>query len=347
MNFLFSYVLFLFKTFTFFILFFFIIFLFFNIIRRKNQEQHQFSIISLNEYYESIKNKIIFSALSKYEKKIWKKNQKKSKKHKFSTMLKLIKKENNLNCTVREKRPILYVLDFKGSINAIEVESLRQEISAIILAFKKNDEVLIRLESGGGVVHGYGLAAAQLNRLREKNIHLTISVDKIAASGGYMMACVANYIIGTPFSVIGSIGVVAQIPNFYKFLKRNDIDVELHTAGKYKRTLTTFGKNTPEARDKFCLELNDTHKLFKEFVSNMRPSLNIEEVSNGEYWFGSIALQKGLIDKIETSDDFIMSKIKDFIILKIKYNHKKTFLSSFLFKMKCRIKNAIFKVLNI
>ncbi|XBC38422.1 MAG: protease SohB [Buchnera aphidicola (Floraphis choui)] len=332
MNLILNYILFLSKIFTIFLFISLTFFIILNITRKKNKEKFKLDVISLNDHYKSLKNQVIFSKLSKYEKKIWNKKYKKIEKEQLKNNVALIKKNNY--CLFNKIQPTLYVLDFKGSINAKEVDSLREEISAIILVFRKHDEVLLRLESGGGTINGYGLAAAQLQRLKDKNIYLTISIDKLAASGGYMMACVANHIIGSSFSIIGSIGVVAQIPNFHKFLKKHDIDVELHTAGNYKRTLTIFGKNTSESREKFCSELNFTHTLFKEFVYNMRPSLNIEEVSNGEYWFGSIALKKGLIDSINTSDNFILSKINKFSILRIKYTSDQTMLSSFFLKVK-------------
>ncbi|XBC42023.1 MAG: protease SohB [Buchnera aphidicola (Kaburagia rhusicola rhusicola)] len=345
MDFISNYMLFFSKIFTTILLVLLSTVIFFNIVRKKNQKNFKLDIISLNDHYESIKNQIFFSMMSKYEKKIWKKNHKKKKKEKLKSDIQFVKK--NHYQLFYKKKPTLYVLDFKGNINATEVTSLREEISAILLVYQEKDEVLLRLESGGGVVNGYGLAASQLKRLREKNIHLTVSVDKIAASGGYMMACVANHIMGSAFSVIGSIGVIAQIPNFYKLLKKNNIDMELHTSGNYKRTLTMFGENTSEDRKKFCSELHSTHTLFREFVHDMRPSLNIEKVSNGKYWFGTTALKKGLIDSISTSDDFIMSKIKHFSILQLKYVQHKTTLVSLFLKVIKSIKNIMCKMLNI
>ncbi|HAG03611.1 MAG TPA: protease SohB, partial [Leclercia adecarboxylata] len=166
---------------------------------------------------------------------------------------------------------------------------LREEITAVLAVARAEDQVVLRLESPGGVVHGYGLASSQLQRLRDKQIPLTVAVDKVAASGGYMMACVADKIVAAPFSIIGSIGVVAQIPNFNRFLKNKDIDVELHTAGQYKRTLTLLGENTEEGRQKFREDLNDTHQLFKSFVQQMRPTLDIDQVASGEHWYGTQA----------------------------------------------------------
>ncbi|EGT4320253.1 protease SohB, partial [Cronobacter sakazakii] len=186
-----------------------------------------------------------------------------------------------------------------------------------------------RLESPGGVVHGYGLAASQLQRLRERQIPLTIAVDKVAASGGYMMACVANNIVAAPFAIIGSIGVVAQIPNFNRLLKRNDIDIELHTAGQYKRTLTLLGENTEEGREKFREDLNETHHLFKEFVHSMRPSLDIDAVATGEHWYGVQAKEKGLVDEISTSDDLIIARMAEREVVSLRYMQRKRLMDRF------------------
>lgn len=217
----------------------------------------------------------------------------------------------------------LFVLDFNGDIQASQTESLREEISAVISIAKPNDEVLINLESPGGMVHGYGLAASQISRLKDAKIHTTVAVDKVAASGGYMMACVADKIISAPFAVIGSIGVVAQLPNINKLLKKNDIEVEQHTAGEYKRTLTVIGENTEEGRTKFKQELEETHVLFKNFVSEYRSDLDIEKVATGETWYGKQALDIGLVDQIQTSDDFILQQLDSKTLFKIEYKIKK------------------------
>ena len=227
-------------------------------------------------------------------------------------------------------KPRLYVVDFIGSMDAHEVESLREEITAIIsIADPKKDKVLIRLESGGGMVHGYGLASSQLDRIRQHNIPLTVSVDKVAASGGYMMACVANNIISAPFAILGSIGVIAQVPNFNKLLKKNDIDFEQFTAGEFKRTVTMFGENTEKGKEKFIEELEETHVLFKNFVSERRPSLDIVKVATGEHWFGTTALELGLVDSIQTSDDYLQGKSKSHKVVAIKYEVKKGLAEKF------------------
>lgn len=203
------------------------------------------------------------------------------------------------------------MLDFDGDIKATAVKHLREEISTLISTANKGDEVVVRLESGGGLVHGYGLAAAQLVRLKDAGLTLTVCVDKVAASGGYMMACVADKVVAAPFAVIGSIGVVSQLPNFHKWLKNHDVDYEMFTAGDYKRTVTVFGENDAEDRAKYQEELEQTHALFKHFVNTYRPALDLEKVATGEHWYGEDALTLNLVDELQTSDSYILARMED------------------------------------
>ena len=204
----------------------------------------------------------------------------------------------------------IFVLDFKGDVQASAVDQFREEVTLLLATAKAGkDEIVIRLESPGGVVHGYGLAAAQLVRLREAGFHVTICVDKVAASGGYMMACIGSQIVAAPFAILGSIGVVAQLPNFNKLLKEHHIDYEVFTAGEYKRTVTVFGENSEEGKAKFEQELQQTHQLFKHFVENYRPQLNVDEVATGEHWYGEDAKKLKLVDELQTSDAYLLEKL--------------------------------------
>lgn len=244
-------------------------------------------------------------------------------------------------------RPRLFVLDFDGDIDASETEPLRRQITAIIqTADKEKDSVLLCLESPGGVVHGYGLAASQLNRIKESGISLTIAVDKVAASGGYMMACVADKIIAAPFAVLGSIGVVAQIPNIHRLLKDKNVDIELHTAGKYKRTLTLMGENTDEGREKFQEDLELTHNLFKEHINTHRPQIDIDAVATGETWYGQQAINNQLADEIMTSDDFILAATETMDVYKLSIEQKQGLIErlreQFLSKNKAKINTQYF-----
>ncbi|EPJ3657030.1 protease SohB [Acinetobacter baumannii] len=225
----------------------------------------------------------------------------------------------------RKNNQKIFVLDFKGDIQASAVENLREEITLILATAKAGrDRVVVRLESLGGMVHGYGLAAAQLVRLRDAGFHLTICVDKVAASGGYMMACIANEIISAPFAVVGSIGVVAQVPNFNRLLKEHNVDFELYTAGQYKRTVTMFGENTPEGKAKFEEELQQTHVLFKHFVEKYRPQLNVDKVATGEHWYGQDALDLNLVDKLQTSDEYLLALLPQHDVYVINTRKKAT-----------------------
>jgi serine protease SohB len=203
----------------------------------------------------------------------------------------------------------IFVLDFTGDMLASATQQLRQEVSAILGLATKEDEVLVRIESPGGVVHGYGFAASQLRRIRDKDIRLVASVDKIAASGGYMMACVADHIIAAPFAVVGSIGVAAPVPNAHRLLERHGVDYDEMTAGEFKRTVSLFGKITDKGRAKFQEQLDETHTLFRDFVGEQRPTLDMDKVATGEYWHGIQAQSLGLVDTLQTSDDFLLEQI--------------------------------------
>ncbi|ARG97220.1 protease SohB [Legionella micdadei] len=264
-------------------------------------------ITSLNKQYETTKQRLAHEI----------KNKKPEKKDKKS------KKE-------LKDRPSLYVIDFHGDIKASQVEQLREAVSAVLSIVQEKDEVVLRLESPGGAVNGYGLAASQLQRLRDRNIPLTVCIDKIAASGGYLMACVANRIIAAPFAIIGSIGVVAQLPNFHRWLKKHNIDIELLTAGEYKRTLTLFGENTEKGREKFQEDLEKIHEAFKTNVLSNRGQLDIDKVSTGEHWLATDAFDLKLVDCLKTSDDYLSEKMQEFNAFKIAIQGKKSMMEKLL-----------------
>lgn len=238
--------------------------------------------------------------------------------------LKAQKKKAKDEDLARAQRHSIFVLDFLGDIKATPVDALRDEVNAILAAAQVGrDEVVVRLESGGGLVHSYGLAAAQLLRLKSQGLKLTVCVDKIAASGGYMMACTANQILAAPFAVLGSIGVVAQVPNFHKLLKKHDIDYEEVTAGEFKRTVSLLGEITEKGRKKFLEQIEDTHGLFKDFVHLHRPKLNLDEVATGEYWFGERALGLGLVDQLMSSDEYLYQFRESANVVRVKVSQRK------------------------
>ncbi|MFQ5634492.1 MAG: protease SohB [Gammaproteobacteria bacterium] len=280
---------------------------------RRPQSGGRLTVEKLNDKYREMADVLQQAVLNKAS---WKKREKQEKKED--------KKLKKAATTKEDHRKRIYVLDFKGDIRATAVASLREEITAVTGVATDKDEVVVRLDNPGGAVHEHGLAASQLQRIKEHGVPLTVIVDKVAASGGYLMACIADRIIAAPFAVVGSIGVIAQIPNFNRALEQKGVDFEQITAGKYKRTVTMFGRNTDEDREKLKEELEDVHVLFKLLVARHRPELDMESVATGEHWYGTRAGELGLIDQVGTSDDYLMAAAPDADIFQVSYRGKQT-----------------------
>ena len=248
----------------------------------------------------------------------------KDKKKQDKAKQKAEKQQAKSDNTEVEQQKTIYVLDFDGDKHASEVDMLRHEVSSILTVAKPGDEVVVKLTSPGGLAHTYGLAASQLKRVTDQGIQLTACVDEVAASGGYMMACVANKILAAPFAILGSIGVVVQLPNLHRLLQKHEVDFEVLTAGEYKRTLTVFGENTDKGRAKFIEELEDVHVLFKDFVKENRPQVDIAQVATGESWFGRRALEKNLVDELKTSDEYLYELCQQADVYQVTYEVKKS-----------------------
>jgi serine protease SohB len=287
--------------------------------RDKKDAPGHIEVRHLNDDFEDMRDTLKHALMNDHELKAEYKAEKKAAKEKDKAEKKALKKDDS-----PEVKKRVYVLDFDGDMKASATAHLREEITAVLTMARPEDEVVVKLESGGGMVHSYGLASSQLARISSKGIPLTVCVDKVAASGGYMMACVADKILAAPFAIIGSIGVVAQLPNFNRLLKKNDIDVELLTAGEHKRTLTMFGENTDKDREKFIEDLEDTHALFKEFVKEHRDVVDIDAVASGDVWYGSRAMGVNLVDGLETSDEYLNAQMDSANIYAISFEHKKT-----------------------
>ena len=275
--------------------------------RGKEKLKERLHVKKLNDKYKDMKNTLSHAVMNKTD---------------FKELLKTEKTADKTAETTDRKK--IFLIQFHGDIRASAVKNLREEITTVLMVATPKDEIVVCLESPGGMVHAYGLAASQLTRIRNRQIPLTIIVDKIAASGGYLMASVANRILAAPFAVVGSIGVLAQLPNFHRLLQKHDIEFEQLTAGEYKRTLTLFGKNTEKARKKFQEELEEVHTLFKQFIIEYRPKLDIKKVATGEHWYGSQALTLNLVDELITSDDYLLNASKNADIYKVCYTTKKT-----------------------
>ena len=288
--------------------------------RHRGEAEGRIEVHRINEHYRDMGDALRHALLDPGVAKQREKQEKKERKKEAKAKARAAKHGED---AADEDKPRLFVLNFDGDLRASAVRNLREEISVLLGQLRDGDEVLLRLESPGGLVHGYGLAASQLDRIRGAGGRLIVSVDKVAASGGYMMACVGERIIAAPFAVIGSIGVLAQLPNFHRLLKKHDIDFEMFTAGEYKRTVTIFGENTDKGREKFREEIEDTHALFKNFVGERRPSVDIEQVATGEVWFGQRALDVNLVDELLTSDDYIQGRLESHGVYELRYVHRR------------------------
>jgi serine protease SohB len=273
----------------------------------RKASQEGLEVESINKKYKTLASALRQAVLNKDQQKQDAKREKKREKAEAKEV---------------SDRPRSFIINFKGDLKASAVPSLREEVSAVLDVAKDDDEIIVCLENHGGVVHEHGLAASQLARIRERGIPLTVCVDKVAASGGYLMACVASKIVAAPFAILGSIGVLAQIPNFNRLLDSHGVDFEQIAAGKYKRTVTMFGENTDEDRAKLKEELEDVHGLFKAAVSKYRPDLDLDKVATGEHWYGTTALELGLADEIKTSDELLTELATDRDLYQLTYRIK-------------------------
>jgi serine protease SohB len=303
-----------------------------NAMRQKKDGKGEITVTHLNKEIDNLRDEIRHvvedeqtlkadAKADKKQKKLEKKEAKKEAKREAKKDQKAKKDDASEESEVKKR---IYVLDFDGDPKASQVEDLRQAITAVLTMIRpESDEILLRLESPGGMVHAYGLAASQLHRIRSKDIPLTICVDKVAASGGYMMACVATNLIAAPFAYIGSIGVLVQIPNFNKLLKKKNVDFEMVTAGEHKRTLTMFGENTAKGREKMLEDVQEVHELFKGFIQDSRPGMEIDKLATGETWLGSRAHELGLVDEVATSDEIIINSCATADVYHVAYEKKK------------------------
>ena len=287
--------------------------------RSSEPKDQEIKVRSLDDRYDDMRDAMNGALLDRKERK---------------ALTKTLKKEAKAAAKARrgqEPGKRIYVLAFKGDLRASAVKRLGAEIDAVLIAARAGtDEAVIRIESPGGTVTGYGLAAAEILRLRERKINVTASVDQVAASGGYMMACAADRIVAAPFAIVGSIGVVAPVPNLHRLLKKNEIDFEEITAGEFKRTVSVLGEITPAGREHFREKLDTTHHAFKAHVAQCRPNVDIERVANGDYWLAREALSLGLVDEIMTGDELLFRSRDGARLYEVSTEARKTLLQQLL-----------------
>mmetsp|Transcript_9058 Transcript_9058/g.12909 ORF Transcript_9058/g.12909 Transcript_9058/m.12909 type:complete len:423 (-) Transcript_9058:25-1293(-) len=192
-------------------------------------------------------------------------------------------------------------------------------------------EVIILLESPGGSAAEYGLAAQQILRLRdEPGIQVTVIVDKVAASGGYMMACTSSpgRLYAAPFAVVGSIGVIGQTVNIHNALESWGVKPLVFRGGKHKAPVGLIGEVSEDGMKTIQKMIDKTHNAFKRHVLAARPKLakQIDDVATGDVWLGCDALDVGLIDRVITSDEYISQRLRDGVrVLKLINYDKRRF----------------------
>ncbi|HAG73746.1 MAG TPA: protease SohB [Gammaproteobacteria bacterium] len=295
---------------------------------KKSGKKGSIRVTQVNDHIEEMRDSLREGVLEPEELKLLDKVEKKQHKAELKARKAQLKKEakstdqDSADKTEPERKKRVYVLGFKGNVSADAVESLREEITAILSLATPQDEVILNLESPGGMVHSYGLASSQLLRIKNQKIPLTICVDRVAASGGYMMACLADRLVAAPFAIIGSIGVLVQLPNFHRVLKKNDVDYEIISAGEFKRTLTTFGEITQKGKDKVQEDVETIHDIFKKWVKDHRPSVDIDKIATGETWVAMQAKERYMVDDIRTSDECILSACESADVFEVEFEFK-------------------------
>lgn len=296
---------------------------------KKGGKKGTIRVTAINDHIDEMRDSLREGILDAAELKLLDKSEKKKDKAEAKDRKAILKKQAKQNAEEKdssenERKKRVYVLGFKGNVAADAVESLREEITAVLSLATESDEVIVNLESPGGMVHAYGLASSQLLRIKNQKIPLTICVDKVAASGGYMMACLADRLIAAPFAIIGSIGVLVQLPNFHRILKKNDVDYEIISAGEFKRTLTTFGEITQKGKDKVQEDVETIHDIFKQWVKDHRPSVDIDKIATGETWVAMQAKERYMVDEIKTSDECIIDACKTADVFEVEFEFKKS-----------------------
>lgn len=227
------------------------------------------------------------------------------------------------------------VLKFKGDIRASARFAFAKLVDEVVLNAREFKEVVVVVESPGGGVSEYGMLFAELERMRkcEENFQLTVVVDTVAASGGYLMSLPAHKILAAPFAMVGSIGVVSFIPNIRELLEANKIKPRTFTAGDFKRTVTLTDEGDEKSAEQYKQQLALIHEQFKQALKKYRPQVELEKVATGEAWLASTTVEKELqlVDGLNTSHALLLEMNQSFDL--VEYSSKaerKTFLKRIL-----------------
>ena len=228
----------------------------------------------------------------------------------------------------RPDKSNLYYLEFEGDIQASEAAKLKQEILVCLQVAKPTDVFLILVESSGGSVSNYGDLYSVMEMIKKRGHTLWVAIDRVAASGGYLISLPADKIFATPFALIGSIGVLSEVPNFGGLLDKYGVKMEEYTAGERKMNISMFRENGEEQKEHHRKKLGKIHELFKAQLVKYRGGLiekkgvDIGELMEGDFWMGENAFELGLVDELKSSVEILLDEKDHFNILKVNYHNE-------------------------
>ncbi len=201
-------------------------------------------------------------------------------------------------------REAVAVIDLEGPIFDVR-DVLKQ-----VVTFTKNSSVkaiVVHINSPGGAVAPSQELYEELKKSRAKGKKIVVSMDSVAASGGYYIACAADEIYANPGTITGSIGVIAEFPNFEGLMDKVGIRFETIKTGKYKDTGSAFRPMNEDERALIQEMLMDVYDQFVEAVAEGRnmPIKKVRKYADGRVFSGRQALEYGFVDALGTQSDAI------------------------------------------
>ena len=160
--------------------------------------------------------------------------------------------------------------------------------------------LVVRINSPGGSAAASQEIHAELKKVREKGKLVVVSMADMAASGGYMIACAADYIVANPATITGSIGVIIDATNTQGLYDLLGIEYEVIKSGEFKDTLNPARPLTDAEKELLATMVDDIYGQFVDLVVEGR-GLNREKVlayADGRILTGRQALEAGLVDEL-------------------------------------------------
>lgn len=191
-----------------------------------------------------------------------------------------------------------------GSIARINIEGLIRSDQERVEALERLEKssaaaVIVHINSPGGTTAGSEQLYDALARVRAKK-PLVVVVDGLCASGGYIAALASDHIVAQQSSLVGSIGVLFQFPNFTGLLKTVGVQVEEVKSSPLKAAPNGFEPTSPEARAALDALVKDSYAWFRGLVKDRRSmdEAQVEKVADGRVFTGNQAVGLRLIDQL-------------------------------------------------